>query len=190
ADWAKDSWLTDSGFSEAAADAFFASLVRLNGKQGIENKLFASPFHLIGYDRGAVVNSEIAQRLGTFFPGIPDVQMTTLDPHDFAQPTLDFQLGKFLGALKLLGQLLGILPPLDDPTPVIDDSSTSSGGGIVTKLGLDVLKYGDFLDPEIKVWNNVTFADNYYQKLAPEVVPTAPSLEDFTNLILSGPTEV
>ncbi len=190
ADWAKDSWLTDSGFSEAAADAFFASLVRLNEKEEINGKLFASPLHLIGYDRGAVVNSEIAQRLGTFFPSIPDLQMTTLDPHDFTQPTLDFQLGKFLGALKLLGQLLGIVPPLDDPTPVIDGSSPTSGGGIVSKLGLDVLKYGDYLDPEIKVWTNVTFADNYYQKLAPEVVPPAPSLEDFTNLILSGPTEI
>src|SRR5262247_1021243 len=113
--------------------------------------------------------------------------MTTLDPHDFAQPTLDFQLGKLIGAIKLLGELLGIVPPLDDPTPVVDNSSTGGGSGIVSKLGLDVLKYGDFLDPEIKVWNNVTFADNYYQKLAPEVAPPAPTLEDFTNQILNEP---
>ena len=52
--------------------------------------LFESPMHLIGFSRGTVVNSELAQRLLTVFPQIGgtstenrDFQMTTIDPHDF-----------------------------------------------------------------------------------------------------------
>jgi hypothetical protein len=79
------------------------------------NTLFKSAFHFIGQGRGAVVNSEIIQRLGTFYPKaknadlFPDLQMTTIDPHDFNQPSL----GK------------------------------------------------TYVDPQIQVWDNVTFADNY-----------------------------
>jgi large repetitive protein len=71
--------------------------------------------------RGTVVNSEIIQRLGTYFPhagGVyrdaegkvlrGDLQMTTLDLYDY----------------KTLG---------------------------------------DYFDPDVQVWDNVTFADNYYQ---------------------------
>ena len=45
-----------------------------------------------GFSRGTPVTSEIVQRMGTYFPdagGLPgsgkhDLQMTTLDPHDFS----------------------------------------------------------------------------------------------------------
>ncbi|MDC0836027.1 DNA/RNA non-specific endonuclease [Geitlerinema sp. CS-897] len=65
------------------------------------------------------------QRLGKHFPeaggamgsGVRDLQMTTIDPHDFEQPSLSF-----------------------------------AGFGFPT-----------FYEPEIQVWENVTFADNYYQ---------------------------
>lgn len=116
-DWSLSSSYFSTGFAEASADNFFAALVRLNqsysGDQS--NALFNSPFHFIGHGRGAVVNSEIIQRLGTFYPQdrygemFPDLQMTTIDPHDFAQ------------------------------------------NGI------------NYYDPAVQVWNNVTFADNYYQ---------------------------
>jgi hypothetical protein len=56
--------------------------------------MFSSPFHFIGVGQGATINSEIIQRLGTVFPdvwglGNPlDLQMTTIDPHDFPQQSL------------------------------------------------------------------------------------------------------
>ncbi|MEB3340934.1 hypothetical protein [Okeania sp.] len=117
-----------------------------------QGALFNSPLHFIGFSRGTVVNSEIIQRLGTFFPeaggkvgtGQRDLQMTTLDPHDFDQPTISLP---FLGA------------------------------------------FSDFREPKVQVWDNVTFADNYYQTV-PRVefgippIPTAtPAGRDIPNLL-------
>ncbi|MGB7708361.1 MAG: hypothetical protein WBL95_02230 [Microcoleus sp.] len=109
----------NSGFTEAAADAFFASLVALN--QSLENTLFNSPMHFLGFGQGTAINNEIVQRLGSYFPlagGISlvnrDLQMTTIDPHDFDQDYL-------------------------------------------------VSSLNSFRDPEVRIWENVTYADNYYQ---------------------------
>ncbi|AFZ10908.1 Ig domain protein group 2 domain protein (plasmid) [Oscillatoria nigro-viridis PCC 7112] len=109
----------NSGFTEAAADAFFASLVALN--QNLVNTLFNSPMHFMGFGQGAAINNEIVQRLGSYFPfggGTSlvnrDLQMTTIDPHAF------------------------------DP----NESVTS---------------LNSFRDPEVRIWENVTYADNYYQ---------------------------
>ncbi|NEQ48475.1 MAG: PKD domain-containing protein [Leptolyngbya sp. SIOISBB] len=129
----KESIIPDAGFTEAAADAIFAAMVSLDqalmevddtDNQGL---LLDSPLHFIGFSRGTVVNSEIIQRLGTYYPNAGgvvrdengqviagDLHMTTIDPHDFDQPSLG---------------------------PV----------------------YRDFKEPEVTVWDNVTFADNYYQ---------------------------
>ena len=90
--------------------------------------------------------SEIIQRLGKFFPyagglvnqnGTPvtdaqgkpirDLQMTTIDPHDFYQESL--KVG-------------------------------------IPYLNLPKADFRDFKEPEIQVWSNVTFADNYYQTVA------------------------
>lgn len=145
-DWVQnlESVWSNSGFSEAAADAFFTSLVGFNQQLG-NDALFNSPMHFIGFSRGTVVNSEIIQRLGTFFPEdtnpnkFPDLQMTTVDPHDFNQPSL---------------------PPLVE----------------------------DFFDPKVQVWENVTFADNYYQTVTiidgPNVFPPVitPGGRDIPNL--------
>jgi DNA/RNA endonuclease G (NUC1) len=173
-DWTLESNIPDSGFSEAAADTLFASLVQLDqwfggkvgndagqlyDKQGklirTQGAIFNSPLHFIGFSRGTIVNSEIVQRLGTFFPyagglvddkgnpiknngkPIRDLQMTMLDPHDFKQPSLE---------------LFNIEVP---------------GIGSVGKLD-----YSTFYEPKIQVWDNVTFADNYYQ--------TVPALEGRT----------
>lgn len=113
----------NSGFAEAAADAMFASLVSLN-QQLDNNAFFKSPMHFIGVGQGAVINSEIIQRMGTFFPNLwgtednpADLMMTTIDPHDFSQSSL--------------------------PSPLRSRN-----------------------DPEVTVWKNVTFADNYYQNVA------------------------
>jgi len=111
----------NSGFTEAAADAFFASLVALN--QNLANTLFNSPMHFIGFGQGAAINNEIVQRLGSYFPfaggtnlGNRDLQMTTIDPHAFDQDNL-------VGSLN------------------------------------------SFRDPEVRIWENVTYADNYYQDI-------------------------
>ncbi len=127
--WSVNSDAESSGFAEAAADNFFAALVSLNQSYtgNIKDALLESPLHFIGHGRGAVVNSEVIQRLGTYFPhagGVyrdpdtkkvlrGDLQMTTIDVHDFAQ-----------------------------------------------------LNQVNYFDPQVRVWDNVTFADNYYQTTA------------------------
>jgi large repetitive protein len=152
----------DTGFTEAAADAIFASIVKLDQSLGgdvgerdasgnltklydangdlirKQGALFDSLLHFIGYSRGTVVESEIIQRLGTYFPhagGVykdasgnvikGDLQMTTIDLHDFKQDNLN------KGWLGLVNS--------------------------------DAKDYSNFYEPEVKVWDNVTFADNYYQ---------------------------
>ncbi|MEG3882310.1 Ig domain-containing protein group 2 domain-containing protein, partial [Microcoleus sp. herbarium7] len=153
-DWARnnESSVPDSGFTEGAADALYASLVQLDmalggsigqrNSQGNvvrlysskgnlirnEGKLFGSPMHFIGFSRGTVVNSEIAQRLLTAFPfaggsdeSNRDFQVTTIDPHDFDQESLS---------------LVGI-------------------GG-----------FRNFYEPKVQTWEGITFADNYYQTTA------------------------
>src|SRR5262249_52818685 len=61
-DWFKESDISDSGFAEAAADAFLAALVNLNNELG--GDVFRSPMHFIAHSRGASVNDELVQRLG------------------------------------------------------------------------------------------------------------------------------
>ncbi|MEG4445304.1 DNA/RNA non-specific endonuclease [Microcoleus sp. AT9_B5] len=161
-DWAQnnESSVPDSGFTEGAADAFYASLVQLDqalggsiGQRDSEGNLvrlygskgnllrnagdlFSSPMHFIGFSRGTVVNSEISQRLLTAYPfaggsdeGNQDFQVTTIDPHDFDQESLEL--------------------------PVI--------GG-----------FRNFYEPKVQTWEGITFADNYYQTTA------EPSLGSFT----------
>jgi DNA/RNA endonuclease G (NUC1) len=121
----RESVIPDVGFSEGAADALFASMVQLDQALGggvggeinqvkrlyddsgnlirTQGAVFNSPLHFVGFSRGAVVNSEIIQRFGTYFPdaggvkgGIKDLQMTTVDPHDFYQPSLNLTLPGFV----------------------------------------------------------------------------------------------
>ena len=148
-DWFKESDIDDSGFSEAAADAFLAALVNLNNELG--GSVFNSPMHFIGHSRGTVVNSELIQRLGAYFPDIPSIQMTTLDPHDQDQPSLNVPLGTILGAL-------GAVPGLEGAATI--------AGALVNAAGINTIHYGNFDDPNVTRWSNVTFADNYYQDVA------------------------
>lgn len=68
------------GWSEAAADAMLAALVRLTGDVG---SLGDYQWHFIGHSRGAVVNSEAVERLAGY--GVAVDHLTALDPHDFDQ---------------------------------------------------------------------------------------------------------
>ena len=78
-DWADDSNESGSGFSEAAAESLFAGLVAWS--QATPPLVNLSALHLIGHSRGAIVNSEVAERLiAAGFPA--PSQVTSLDPND------------------------------------------------------------------------------------------------------------
>jgi len=78
-DWANDSNDSGEGFSESAAEALAAVLVRSSASDPPLVNL--EHLHLIGHSRGAVVNSEAAERLiAAGFPAPEHV--TNLDPHD------------------------------------------------------------------------------------------------------------
>jgi DNA/RNA endonuclease G (NUC1) len=151
-DWALDSAISDSGFSEAAADALFASLVRLNTALG--GRVFTSPVHLIGFSRGTAVTTEIAQRLGTYFPAIKangDLHVTTLDPHDFKQESLDLPVIRWI--------LTYGLPLMVTPVgPVLTNAAAW-----LALTGNDIIHYGNFYDPEVVAWDTESFHDNYWQ---------------------------
>ncbi|HEV6968357.1 Ig-like domain-containing protein [Roseateles sp.] len=122
-DWVIESGFSDSGFAEATADAIYASLLQADQSAG--GKILSGNIHLIGHSRGTVVNSELAQRIlwgvDKYKLAPPsDLQMTTLDPHDFNQPSLmqDETISKLLVNLDqgAIGSLLttGLLQlPLD-----------------------------------------------------------------------------
>jgi DNA/RNA endonuclease G (NUC1) len=87
-----DQWLGGKVGDEQTGRIYDATgqLIREQGR------VLNSPMHFIGFSRGTVVNSEIIQRLLTAFPhagGVSDsdrdLQMTTIDPHDFEQPSLN-----------------------------------------------------------------------------------------------------
>ncbi|MHC1770059.1 MAG: putative Ig domain-containing protein [Verrucomicrobiia bacterium] len=179
-EWVKESDITDSGFAEAAADALFAALVRFDKDLG--GRLFASPLHFIGHSRGTVVNSEILQRLGYYkSKGDPNfaaldrsrIQMTTLDAHDAEQESLNVTVLKdFFDRIDMLSNLLILFPEPTGITKVV---------GIIGKIAnvLDIaekalgltlkeMRFGDFIDPDVKVWDIVGFADDYYQQTASE----------------------
>ena len=173
----QESTVPDSGFTEAAADAFFASLVELDQKLGgsvgeevspgngiydesgklrrKQGDLFNSPMHFVGFSRGTVVNSEIIQRLGTYYPNAApvDLQMTTIDPHDFVQDNLDIGVGQIItNALSKLSEYT-----FADAQDVLEYMSKLTG------FENETLKYSDFKEPRVQVWDNIDFADNYYQ---------------------------
>ncbi len=74
-DWMEDELLDADGFAEAAADAAFAAMQPFCNLGNINN------LHLIGHSRGAVVISELTERL--LQHNRPVRQVTYLDPHDW-----------------------------------------------------------------------------------------------------------
>lgn len=171
-DWTKEAAISDSGFAEAAADAIFASLAQLNANLG--GDLFASPMHLIGFSRGTPVTSEIAQRLNTYFPtgaagGVKELHMTTLDPHDFEQASLDVPLDKILNVVEALVSLVpGVGPALG--------KVVAAANKLAEYTGNEHVLYADFKDPDVQTWAGVTFHDNYFQNVAdPTGNPATPN---------------
>src|SRR5690606_7899299 len=102
-DWTAASAVNDSGFSEAAGDAFAAAIVRLDQKLG---GVLDSPMHFIGEGRGAVVNTEIMQRLLAWHSDkVQDVHSTTIDPAGIAQPQMKFPIADYLSAASTVTTL-------------------------------------------------------------------------------------
>jgi DNA/RNA endonuclease G (NUC1) len=158
---------SNAGVAEAAADSLFVSLAdldwdyggRVGGSNGLYDEngdlirkhgaVFNAPLHFIGFGQGAVVNTEIIQRLGTYFPeaggvqdsGVRDLHKTAVEPFEYNPETVP----QFRDTLARM------------------------------------------LDPEIVVWDNVTYADNYYQVQGKEgegsdTVLTGKALEKIPNM--------
>ncbi len=178
-DWYAESAISDTGFSEAAADSIFASLVELNVQTG--GKLFGSALHFIGHSRGTSVNSEVIQRLGTYFPSKTDIQMTSLDPHEFDQASLDIPLSALL---KTVENVLVVAKTAAVASLAVGNPTAGVIARVVDRLNraiermllaadalgiaIDPIPYADFKDPDVVYWNNIRFADNYYQQAATE----------------------
>ena len=118
--------------------------------------MFASPLHFIGHSRGASVNTEIIQRLGTYYPNILNIHMTTLDPHDQAQDSLNLHFGEAFWLAKAAAGRLGKW--LELPAEIVE-SAVKARGGLF-------MQWADFNDPEVVRYEKVSFFDNYYQTLA------------------------
>ena len=170
-DWNKESDISDAGFSEAAADAIYASLEELNTESG--GTLFASQLHFIGHSRGTVVNSEIIQRMALHNPTVTGIQMTTLDPHDFKQDSLKVPLGTMISGVQAAAALgiaaAAIFPVAAPAIPILTFIEAWLGRltSVANALGVSLdITYDDFQDPDVMRWNNVGFFDNYYQAVA------------------------
>ena len=160
--WALEAGIADSGFAEAAADAVFASMVGLNNQSN--GNLFRSPIQMIGFSRGASVNSEIVQRLGTHFAGaIEDLRMTTLDPHDFVQEALDIPVGTIVSYLAAGGTIGGLL--MASPTLVFAGQVLGHASNFLSVVGWTRSVTRNFYDPDVRTWANLDFHDNYFQSL-------------------------
>jgi hypothetical protein len=186
-DWQKESDISDSGFSEAAAAAIYASLYDLNEKTG--GNLFQSPMHFIGHGRGAVVNSEIVQRLGAWNWEVMDIHKTTLDPHDFAQSSLKVPIKATLKSVEssitfaqaVLAGISVVQPQLIPGTAsfILQLQNIKSRIGTVLSwadrfgIALDI-PWDDFKDPTVERWENIGFFDNYYQTNAKGLVQFDP----------------
>jgi hypothetical protein len=185
ADWHEESQIDGPGFAEAAADAMFASLVQLDRE--LAGRVFGdlssglvdpAHFHFIGHGQGAVVNSEIIQRLGIYRPRVAGIQMTTLDAPR-KELNFDFDLRKFVGevddkvfkvvefAKALVGAVTGVVIPAIAAKFAFAYVLDHLEGSIRDKLlGLVSFSYQHFNDPPVQRWSNVGFADNYYQHQA------------------------
>ncbi len=131
-DWADDSNESGAGFSEAAAEAFFAGLVAWSQQEPPLVDL--QRLHLIGHSRGAIVNSEVAERLIAAGLPAPD-QVTALDPHDAG------------GAFVAAGQA---------PEGGLDDFD-------VNREHPEYDCHAQSATPGVCAWTSVGYNDNYWQ---------------------------
>ncbi|MCB1940525.1 MAG: tandem-95 repeat protein [Candidatus Accumulibacter sp.] len=99
------------------------------------------------------MNSEIAQRFGIYKPAVR-LSMTSLDVHDFNQPSLDIPVGEYI---QLFGSGVSALGATALGTAI------QLWGMLPTNA---IIPTGNFLDPDVQRWSNIDFAEHYYQILA------------------------
>lgn len=133
--WADESDNISTGFAEAAADAFFASLIRLQRANPYDHLL--SRIHFIGHSRGCIVASEMIERFGALsrdgtdtnilgFPIDTQIDATYLDPHstgtfltgDFGDPdvNLPYLTNRGVVAWSNVGHANNYYQNQDDPS--------------------------------------------------------------------------
>ena len=147
-DWAPESKQTTTGWTEASGDALFSTLVGLGLVDPSKGAAQGREYHFIGHSFGCAATSEAVERMGAY--GVTVDQVTYLDPHDFRQDgdsdgvvfTTDKGLLSSIYTPSLDGgPLQWTLGAPHGPTTAVDGRSS----------------YG------ATVWNNVRFADVYYQ---------------------------
>ena len=183
-DWKAESDISDSGFAEAAADAIFASMIDLNTQTGGtlfgDGSTTGSPIHFIGHSRGTAVDSEIVQRFGTYFPDLKNITMTSLDPHDFVQNTLNIPLARIADTIENIitiaqaGLVLGVAAApefavaAERAYKVLKFAKQSIqlllDAASYLDININPIEYNNFTEPAVVRWNNVKFADTYYQE--------------------------
>ncbi len=179
ADWSTGAAINDTGFAEAAGEALFAALLRLDRE--LSGALFRSNMHVIGQDRGAVVNSEMLQRMTSMLnaPGgparagmpslPPDLHVTTLNPSD-GDKVMNLPVAETIKFIGEVAKGLSIAAVLVNPAVAAKlydfADKTEKVANFFTLIGYGQIDYGDLKDPDVKIWKGITFADNYYTTVA------------------------
>ena len=142
-DWLEESSEAVFGFAEAAADVLAAKLIE--GAQ--QDKWSLSQLHFIGHSRGAVVLSEVIQRLSLYAANqkMPsdvvmdqDVHFTPLDAHPWDRSIVDD---------------VGDLGPVSASDHRVNQISN---GGVFRIVDNDA----------VVCWENVAYLDNYWHQTA------------------------
>src|SRR5690606_9966055 len=137
--------------------AFFASLVAMRD-QGFGN-LFDLPLHFIGHGRGAVVNSELIERLLHYIKPSGDIHVTTLDAHDGQQNNLQIPIKAMLEGLSRTVKLgaLGSLVLAKNPMLALRLKSIADkidlATDIATFAGFETIDWTNFKDPNVTYWS-------------------------------------
>ena len=169
-DWSIASAINDKGFSEGAADAFFASLIELDRKlsENTGRSVLGSSLHFIGHQRGAVVNTEILQRLMTAqgLGTLGRIDVTTLDPPALSQPQYKAELSD---VAKNLGSLAGTVAKVLRTFEALQYAA----GGLLTASGV-----GTAALPALAAANRYTVAAAKAVESFQKVVEAAGSVMD------------
>ncbi len=133
-DWADESDIDTRGFSEAAADAFVAACIRLQTEHPSPH--FLDRIHLIGHSRGAVIISEMAERLLTLRN---------------AGATEDF---RFNGNIA------------EHVTLTFLDAHPIWGDAVANNVNVDRVNPGTEERDQVLAWEGIDLGEEYYQPVS------------------------
>ena len=165
-DWLEES-KSNSGFLEAAADAAVALILERAASLPEADEWSLENVHVIGHSRGAIVGSEIVQRLGLYsgqgysnssqLSALPDgvevgaIHFTALDAHP--SDSFDDGFGPFSEC-----------DWVDDPAD-LGDHQVNSQIVEVTECGGGEIPWG------VVCWENAAYCENYWHQRAFQVDP-------------------